>query len=155
MGEACNYRFGDAVAEIVRIRISTQVGEGQHRNRINPDCPSRSHVHCATDRQSDEGDAGGEDNPELATFERLFMRGWYGNCSAGLCIAFQPLQIGTYVRRVLVAKLPIFLYGLVDDTFQLCRKIGIQTHRRDRKSTRLNSSHQIISYAVFCLKKKK
>src|SRR5207244_9648665 len=25
---------------------------------------------------------------------------------------------------------------------------------RDRKSTRLNSSHQIISYAVFCLKKK-
>src|SRR5438552_14301479 len=29
---------------------------------------------------------------------------------------------------------------------------GITT---DRKSTRLNSSHQIISYAVFCLKKKK
>src|SRR5258708_22213623 len=28
-------------------------------------------------------------------------------------------------------------------------------HDRDRKSTRLNSSHQIISYAVFCLKKKK
>src|SRR5438552_7310711 len=28
-------------------------------------------------------------------------------------------------------------------------------HERDRKSTRLNSSHQIISYAVFCLKKKK
>src|SRR5258708_23896772 len=27
--------------------------------------------------------------------------------------------------------------------------------RADRKSTRLNSSHQIISYAVFCLKKKK
>src|SRR5258708_14776180 len=26
--------------------------------------------------------------------------------------------------------------------------------RSDRKSTRLNSSHQIISYAVFCLKKK-
>src|SRR5947208_3799051 len=28
------------------------------------------------------------------------------------------------------------------------------TARSDRKSTRLNSSHQIISYAVFCLKKK-
>src|SRR5258708_16837830 len=27
--------------------------------------------------------------------------------------------------------------------------------KSDRKSTRLNSSHQIISYAVFCLKKKK
>src|SRR3989442_10968133 len=31
-----------------------------------------------------------------------------------------------------------------------------RTHRRsDRKSTRLNSSHVRISYAVFCLKKKK
>src|SRR2546422_7656080 len=28
-------------------------------------------------------------------------------------------------------------------------------HGRDRKSTRLNSSHGYISYAVFCLKKKK
>src|SRR5690349_23800862 len=30
-----------------------------------------------------------------------------------------------------------------------------ETDRRDRKSTRLNSSHVEISYAVFCLKKKK
>src|SRR2546422_3409457 len=30
-----------------------------------------------------------------------------------------------------------------------------QRHGRDRKSTRLNSSHGYISYAVFCLKKKK
>src|SRR5258708_35345904 len=30
-----------------------------------------------------------------------------------------------------------------------------QALKEDRKSTRLNSSHQIISYAVFCLKKKK
>src|SRR5438552_11402631 len=32
---------------------------------------------------------------------------------------------------------------------------GAQCSASDRKSTRLNSSHQIISYAVFCLKKKK
>src|SRR5258708_10330940 len=31
---------------------------------------------------------------------------------------------------------------------------GKTSFLRDRKSTRLNSSHQIISYAVFCLKKK-
>src|SRR5258708_10355798 len=31
----------------------------------------------------------------------------------------------------------------------------IEAFGADRKSTRLNSSHQIISYAVFCLKKKK
>src|SRR2546427_5460900 len=35
-------------------------------------------------------------------------------------------------------------------------KIGRPTRaRQDRKSTRLNSSHSQISYAVFCLKKKK
>src|SRR5258708_13842362 len=35
-------------------------------------------------------------------------------------------------------------------------KDGLKSSRpSDRKSTRLNSSHQIISYAVFCLKKKK
>src|SRR2546427_7496008 len=32
---------------------------------------------------------------------------------------------------------------------------AIETILRDRKSTRLNSSHSQISYAVFCLKKKK
>src|SRR5690348_17895518 len=32
--------------------------------------------------------------------------------------------------------------------------LGLQVHGQDRKSTRLNSSHPSISYAVFCLKKK-
>src|SRR5258708_13552607 len=32
---------------------------------------------------------------------------------------------------------------------------NLPSQQLDRKSTRLNSSHQIISYAVFCLKKKK
>src|SRR5260221_3972126 len=32
---------------------------------------------------------------------------------------------------------------------------GFFYYRGDRKSTRLNSSHTVISYAVFCLKKKK
>src|SRR5256885_5693667 len=34
-------------------------------------------------------------------------------------------------------------------------KIARMDRDRDRKSTRLNSSHLVISYAVFCLKKKK
>src|SRR2546426_8607560 len=41
---------------------------------------------------------------------------------------------------------------------QLRRAVGGAlrlARRRDRKSTRLNSSHLVISYAVFCLKKKK
>src|SRR5258708_19900523 len=37
----------------------------------------------------------------------------------------------------------------------LGRAPGPPPRSADRKSTRLNSSHQIISYAVFCLKKKK
>src|SRR5256886_10063800 len=39
----------------------------------------------------------------------------------------------------------------------LVQRITRNTHRiaKDRKSTRLNSSHSQISYAVFCLKKKK
>ena len=42
------------------------------------------------------------------------------------------------------------LLGLMKPERGTVRVIG-----RDRKSTRLNSSHVVISYAVFCLKKKK
>src|SRR5256885_10554554 len=48
---------------------------------------------------------------------------------------------GSYVRRKSVLKL-----GAVG---------AASVPARDRKSTRLNSSHLVISYAVFCLKKKK
>src|SRR5256886_4451518 len=44
--------------------------------------------------------------------------------------------------------------GLIDCLSHL-DLIKIHGHRPDRKSTRLNSSHSQISYAVFCLKKKK
>src|SRR5258708_31836650 len=45
--------------------------------------------------------------------------------------------------------------GAADAGDDARRKENGEAVRRDRKSTRLNSSHQIISYAVFCLKKKK
>src|SRR5258708_24975844 len=52
-----------------------------------------------------------------------------------------------------------FLGARADRAHQLPRLVlGARAggeSRQDRKSTRLNSSHQIISYAVFCLKKKK
>src|SRR5688572_32286138 len=43
------------------------------------------------------------------------------------------------------------------DAMSLDARLGIRmlVKHRDRKSTRLNSSHSQISYAVFCLKKKK
>src|SRR5207244_6649219 len=42
-------------------------------------------------------------------------------------------------------------WSFVRDNYARLRELAAP----DRKSTRLNSSHQIISYAVFCLKKKK
>src|SRR5258708_23458672 len=49
--------------------------------------------------------------------------------------------------------------GPIESSDQLSRMVPESPIRPnvtlDRKSTRLNSSHQIISYAVFCLKKKK
>src|SRR5258708_15362251 len=44
---------------------------------------------------------------------------------------------------------------LTEHKLKAIRRMGVTRFTRDRKSTRLNSSHQIISYAVFCLKKKK
>ena len=51
--------------------------------------------------------------------------------------------------------------GSTDDTADIVRQMANARQgnhkakrRRDRKSTRLNSSHRCISYAVFCLKKK-
>src|SRR2546430_11985769 len=44
--------------------------------------------------------------------------------------------------------------GVADDPRAIAQELAHQS-MRDRKSTRLNSSHSQISYAVFCLKKKK
>src|SRR5438552_7678456 len=45
------------------------------------------------------------------------------------------------------------IYDLVIPDGHACKNQAVIGYG-DRKSTRLNSSHQIISYAVFCLKKK-
>src|SRR5258708_22699832 len=51
---------------------------------------------------------------------------------------------------------PVAKMGIVSfQKEQLSETLLLSCSREDRKSTRLNSSHQIISYAVFCLKKKK
>src|SRR5258708_6865913 len=62
------------------------------------------------------------------------------------------------------ARTGVALYGFEGGQMPLHRRLpkrGFKSHAahdfaeiKDRKSTRLNSSHQIISYAVFCLKKK-
>src|SRR5438094_1904459 len=52
--------------------------------------------------------------------------------------------------------LPLKLEEILQKALRKDRDERYQTARElDRKSTRLNSSHRTISYAVFCLKKKK
>src|SRR2546422_8866364 len=56
--------------------------------------------------------------------------------------------------------LPIWVgsidFAIVQEVVVAERGVGVELEtQRDRKSTRLNSSHGYISYAVFCLKKKK
>src|SRR3712207_7032533 len=45
--------------------------------------------------------------------------------------------------------------SIVEEFFDVGQSRSVTWDRRDRKSTRLNSSHANISYAVFCLEKKK
>src|SRR5256885_4741801 len=61
-----------------------------------------------------------------------------------ICVASEGAATRTLVARMLKGP-PVF----VARTFY-----GELAPRLDRKSTRLNSSHLVISYAVFCLKKK-
>src|SRR2546430_6943130 len=48
-----------------------------------------------------------------------------------------------------------FEFFVAPDLYADIRPLGLPDLIKDRKSTRLNSSHSQISYAVFCLKKKK
>src|SRR5215216_6205139 len=62
----------------------------------------------------------------------------HGNCKSGAAWYDWVPQLVRHCCSIMVAGLALAAPLVVD-----------------RKSTRLNSSHQIISYAVFCLKKKK
>src|SRR5436305_7508334 len=61
----------------------------------------------------------------------------------------------TTLFRSLHRRVPVLLGHLVDARRVLARVARRSHAALDRKSTRLNSSHVRISYAVFCLKKKK
>src|SRR2546422_7926843 len=74
----------------------------------------------------------------LFPYTTLFRSGLALPC-AGFCAA-RVSDLGDSARHPATAARPERLAGRI---------------QRDRKSTRLNSSHGYISYAVFCLKKKK
>src|SRR5438034_8814285 len=58
-----------------------------------------------------------------------------------------PVAVALRERAISAAIAPLSVHAT--------HELVIHRPPRDRKSTRLNSSHTVISYAVFCLKKKK
>src|SRR2546426_8102156 len=80
--------------------------------------------------------------PKAGTWERYRLQEWLNFLTSEIHKQFSPL----------------FKPNTPEDYKKICKE-NLATRfdwlDRDRKSTRLNSSHLVISYAVFCLKKKK
>src|SRR3989449_8449624 len=104
---------------------------------------------CQASNASKPSMLGGD---EMETMKRVAsdaFNGWFGKVAAKIAVLVgSPWAFGLAVGAIVVwaALGPRYHYS---DTWQLIINTG------DRKSTRLNSSHGYISYAVFCLKKKK
>src|SRR5256884_4223641 len=83
----------------------------------------------------------------LFPYTTLFrsIRGLKLRCPGVHLKAFTMVEVGYFAR---IAKLS------TRETLVKLKEAGVDS-LQDRKSTRLNSSHGYISYAVFCLKKKK
>src|SRR5256885_11308040 len=60
----------------------------------------------------------------------------------------------THVHRYMRPLLKEIQEGRIDPASIISHRVQLEDALEDRKSTRLNSSHLVISYAVFCLKKK-
>src|SRR5688572_31571806 len=77
--------------------------------------------------------------------------------AAGLGTRVLPATKAQPKEMLPLVDKPLIQYGVEEAIHSGLQNIIIVTGRgmEDRKSTRLNSSHSQISYAVFCLKKKK
>src|SRR5258708_31411960 len=118
--------------------------ESKEVNRISSGIGLRTPVHCTA-----EGKALIAFQPPLM-IERII--------NAGLERRTPRTMIDPAALTEELAKIRVRGYAIDDEEYELgVRGIAspIRDDSGDRKSTRLNSSHQIISYAVFCLKKKK
>src|SRR5258708_22919521 len=130
--------------------LSLTASKPQQRRRFGPSLPGVTHV-----LYPDVYRKGEQDAMACARFieDKLFKTTLPPEEVAAIFI--EPIQgEGGYVPAPTV---------FMQELRRICDHHGILLvanpsqflHKQDRKSTRLNSSHQIISYAVFCLKKKK
>src|SRR5207249_9113685 len=89
----------------------------------------------------------------LRTAARLFQQQGYDATSMNDVAAALKLSKGGLYHHF-QSKEEI-LFNLMNHAMDITEERVIAPAKLDRKSTRLNSSHVSISYAVFCLKKKK
>src|SRR5690606_39560504 len=77
------------------------------------------------------------------------------HCAARYTISLK-YHSGAFMMRTKTLPRAIMLAAVLGGAFSACSPSDHNEHTaaEDRKSTRLNSSHVKISYAVFCLKKK-
>src|SRR5207249_9949786 len=80
----------------------------------------------------------------------------YTTLFRSLCCQRLPTGVGPEDQRPAEQRPDVLVYttaAFAKDT-EVTGPVSLDLYVRDRKSTRLNSSHVSISYAVFCLKKK-
>src|SRR5438034_5641088 len=93
---------------------------------------------------------------DLSMFFFFFFQAEDGirdHCVTGVQTCALPI-LCRFEAGILCGRASVSLRALHPDHAHLLARY-LQEFRQDRKSTRLNSSHTVISYAVFCLKKKK
>src|SRR5437762_10780257 len=71
-----------------------------------------------------------------------------------ISFSFQDIPLGQYKVTVTATGFPVYTVDKVEVVAGQIYTLNDFYFVQDRKSTRLNSSHRCISYAVFCLKKK-
>src|SRR3989442_6426447 len=71
------------------------------------------------------------------------------NASSWMEVMYTPLDYWPIMRRAFAVIRPVRIVLVEAEVWP---NLAAEAHARDRKSTRLNSSHVRISYAVFCLK---
>src|SRR3989440_10398057 len=98
--------------------------------------------------------------------KRISRRKFVGDVGAGVAFTIVPRHVLGRGYRAPSDKLNVACIGVGgmgrndvrgmegENIYALC-DVDWKSAEEDRKSTRLNSSHDQISYAVFCLKKKK
>src|SRR5438034_11842067 len=89
--------------------------------------------------------------PILSSFSLLFFFFFFNDTSTTeiYTLSLHDALPISFSRLIMCPTTPCFLFLVMSNLRKAWR-----WPKRDRKSTRLNSSHTVISYAVFCLKKK-